>query len=116
MLYLVQPLAGLARQIIHHNQLHSLMDVHAVRSDDWTPAQKADVLVSEILDSELLGEGVLPCIRDAQKRLLNADAKIVPAAATVWAQVCSFISHFHNTFIVLIAFCLPSVVRMPRAV
>lgn len=32
---------------------------------------KVDVIVTEIFDSELLGEGILPTMRDATSRLLK---------------------------------------------
>lgn len=44
--------------------------------------RRADVLVSEIFSSELLGEGVLPAIEDARRRLLAPGARIVPAAGS----------------------------------
>lgn len=40
---------------------------------------KADLLVSEILSNEFLGEGVLSSIEDAKRRLLKPDAAIIPA-------------------------------------
>jgi hypothetical protein len=48
---------------------------------------QADVVVHEILDTELLGEGVLPSMRDAYSRLLRPGAVSIPAAATLYAQV-----------------------------
>ncbi len=33
--------------------------------------EKADILVTEIFDTELIGEGVLPTLRDAHRRLMN---------------------------------------------
>lgn len=46
--------------------------------------EKADVLVSEILDSGLLGEGVFPSIRHAKKELLKENAIIIPKSADVY--------------------------------
>jgi tetratricopeptide (TPR) repeat protein len=45
--------------------------------------EKADVLIHEIFDSAIIGEHVLPAIEDAKKRLLKADALIVPHAASI---------------------------------
>jgi hypothetical protein len=44
---------------------------------------RADLLVSEIFSSELLGEGVLPSIEDAKRRLLAPGARVIPAAGSV---------------------------------
>ena len=50
-------------------------------------AERAEALVFEVLDSELLGEGVLPTLRDARERLLTPGAPVVPARATVFAAL-----------------------------
>lgn len=42
-------------------------------------AEKADVLVSEILANDFVGEGVLPSLIDAKQRLLKPDARVIPA-------------------------------------
>ena len=52
-------------------------------------AEKADVLVTETLDSALLGEGMVPIINDAKGRLLVDDATIIPARATMYFSLLS---------------------------
>ena len=47
--------------------------------------QKADICTSELLDSGLLGEGVLPSLRDAWNRHLKPDAEVLPLSARVVA-------------------------------
>jgi hypothetical protein len=42
------------------------------------PANCADILVTEIFDSVLLGEGMLPTLRHARQHLLTPGAVIVP--------------------------------------
>ena len=49
--------------------------------------ERADIVISEILDSALLGEGVLPSLRDAFTRLAKPGALAVPQSATVYGQV-----------------------------
>ena len=46
-----------------------------------------DLVVSEIIDSALLGEGMVPALSHAFAELCSADAVAVPSAATVWAQL-----------------------------
>ncbi|KAG2782695.1 hypothetical protein PC129_g15436 [Phytophthora cactorum] len=61
--------------------------------------RRADMLVSELFDSVLLGEAVLPTIRHAMQHLLTPDAVIVPERATVFAQVIESEPIFHfNSF------------------
>lgn len=88
-------LASAARAVVEGNDLGDRITVRpkpstALRvswSDDL-PC-KADVLVTEIFDSVLLGEGVLPTLRDAHERLLAPGAKVVPHAATIEAVLLS---------------------------
>ena len=58
----------------------------------WLP-RRADLLTSELLDSTLLAEGVLPTVRDAWRRLLRPGAAVLPAGARVWAQVLASRAH-----------------------
>jgi protein arginine N-methyltransferase 7 len=44
-----------------------------------------DLLVCEIVDNQLLGEGVLTTIADARRRLLTPGATIIPSGAKVFA-------------------------------
>lgn len=43
--------------------------------------------VSEILDSELLGEGLIPTLQHAHDQLLVENPRTVPHCATTYAQV-----------------------------
>jgi type II protein arginine methyltransferase len=45
--------------------------------------EPADVLVSEIVSNEIVGEGVLPAIEQAARRLVRPDAQIIPARGIV---------------------------------
>ena len=79
------PVAAKAKQIIAQNGLQDRIAVHNKRSNDLSVGadlpEKADVLVHEIFDSDLLSEGVLPSMEDAHARLLKPGAKIIPRAA-----------------------------------
>jgi predicted RNA methylase len=47
----------------------------------------ADVLVTEIIDCALVGEGIVDTVRHAREHLLAPQARIVPARATLYAQL-----------------------------
>jgi type II protein arginine methyltransferase len=47
----------------------------------------ADVLVSEIFDCALLGEGALPALGHARRRLLREDARMVPGRGRLLGQL-----------------------------
>lgn len=50
--------------------------------------------VSEILDSELLGEGLIPTLQHAHDRLLVENPLTVPCRVTTYGQVSSFLLLF----------------------
>ena len=57
----------------------------ASSNGDESMGAKADICTSELLESGLLGEGVLPSLRDAWRRHLKPDAIVVPRRARVIA-------------------------------
>ncbi|WP_169449736.1 tetratricopeptide repeat protein [Oceanospirillum beijerinckii] len=85
----VPELANVAQQIIKDNHFDHQITVINKRSTSLQVGkdieQKADLLVCEILDSGLLGEGVLPTIYHARKNLLKDDAIIIPESADIHA-------------------------------
>ncbi|GLI64497.1 hypothetical protein VaNZ11_007700, partial [Volvox africanus] len=48
---------------------------------------RADVIVTEIFDSELLGEGMIPTMRHAVQHLLKDDGVVIPATSRVYGQL-----------------------------
>jgi protein arginine N-methyltransferase 7 len=89
------PMARVACAVAAANAALGAITVVPKRSDELTVgldgtadmAARAEVLVFEVLDSELLGEGVLPTLRDARARLLTRDATVIPARAAVSAAL-----------------------------
>ena len=88
-----EPMAALARQVVAHNGLSARMEVRGVRSDALSlkdlGGRKADLVVSETLDSELLSEGTVPTLRHAQQELLAPGGAVVPHRARVYAELVS---------------------------
>ncbi|CAN8070360.1 unnamed protein product [Agarophyton chilense] len=118
-------LAQLAREIIAENNLSSKITVHescsndmGVKSNSTSPScnlddqtesslsptedqrlmipTRADILVTEIFDSALLGEGCLQSIKHAHEHLLRQNAVVIPAKATVFGVALNsdFLSRF----------------------
>lgn len=85
----VRAVAARAAQIVKHNGLDRQVRVIARRSTDLEigvhMAERADVLVSEILSSDAIAEGALPTIEDAKARLLKPGAVIIPARIAIRA-------------------------------
>lgn len=65
-------------------------------SDGHIP-RRANLLVTELWDTELIGEGALPTLRDACRRLLEVSACRYGMYIVVWCTVAKFgIIVFHN--------------------
>ena len=83
----VTEIAATARAIVADNGLTPPVTVVAKMSTTMEIGvdmdERADLLVSEILSSEFLGEGVLASIEDAKRRLLKPGARIIPARGSI---------------------------------
>jgi len=83
---IVPVIAALARKIIDDNGYGGQIKVHTASSKQLQIGvhldERADILVSEILSSDLLTEHVLDTFEDAHARLLKPDAIIIPRAAS----------------------------------
>jgi len=87
-LEMVPALVAAAKHIVAQNGYADAVSIHEVMSTDLDPADVGglfDILVCEIVDDQLLGEGVLTTVADARRRLLAPDAAIIPCAAAVFA-------------------------------
>lgn len=84
---MVAIVAAKAAQIVANNGLSERIKVIAKKSNDLQVGldmpRQADVLVSEILASNLLAEMVLPTLEDAKARLIRPGARIIPASGAI---------------------------------
>lgn len=81
------PVAEAAAEVVARNGYAGRVRVIAKPSDKLDPETdlggRADVIVSEIVSNELLGEAVLPVMEDAVARLLAPGGRLIPSAGTV---------------------------------
>ncbi len=88
---MVPEIAAKARQIITANgQEKRIRVIDKPSSELQIPEdmpERADVLVSEIFSSELIGEDVLPSFEHAREHLLKKDARIIPAQGWIVGQL-----------------------------
>ncbi len=86
-----EPLAETARRILADNGYGDRITVVNKKSNELRVgedmAEPATVLVSEILDAGLLGEGVIPTLRHALAHLTAPGCRMIPRAATVHARL-----------------------------
>ena len=82
---------GFANKILFLNRDARRMDV--VPKPDGTPPdmeRKADLLIYEVFDSGLIGEGALHLVASARQKLLQPNATLIPCAASVFCVPISF--------------------------
>jgi SAM-dependent methyltransferase len=88
---MVPAIAELARETV---ELNGMADRIVILEDKSTSLvignqmpRKANLLVTETVDSSLLAEDIVSSIMHAKANLLTDDAQIIPCAATVYAMV-----------------------------
>ena len=84
-------IADIAKNIVLANEHADRIKVINKKSDELLIgsdlSEKVDVLITETLDSGLIGEGIIPIVLDAKKRLLKEGGQIIPRSAKVYARL-----------------------------
>ena len=82
-----ETISKVATKIVKKNGFEGKIKVINKNSKDLVigadMAEKADILVSEILSSEFVGEGVQKTVLDAKKRLLKKTGKVIPEGGSI---------------------------------
>ncbi|XP_055909924.1 protein arginine N-methyltransferase 7 [Eupeodes corollae] len=87
------PMAHCAEKIMSANGMGERIKLIKKRSTEIEVGEgkdmfrRANVLVTEVLDTELIGEGAIGIYNHAHKHLLTEDCILIPSRATVFAQV-----------------------------
>lgn len=84
------PMANCAQRILEANGSGQVRLIRKRSTDieiGVDMPRKANLLVAELLDTELIGEGAIGIYNHAHKELLTDDALCIPARATCYAQV-----------------------------
>ena len=86
-------LAAVARQVIQSNGFSDVITVIPAQSTELEVGRdlddRVDLIVTEIVDCGLIGEGLLPTLRHARQRLLKPGGRLVPHSAQITAAVLS---------------------------
>ncbi|KAL8539771.1 hypothetical protein ACS0TY_001394 [Phlomoides rotata] len=96
------PMVKLMKKVLRANSMDGRICVINKRSDELEVGldipSRANVLVSEILDSELLGEGLIPTLQHAHDKLLVENPQTVPYRATTYGQLveCTYLRELHD--------------------
>ncbi|VVD04916.1 unnamed protein product [Leptidea sinapis] len=88
-----KPMADCCVKILQRNGVADKIKIIPKRStdlivgDDGDMPERANILVTEVFDTELIGEGALSTFDHAHKHLLEEDCIVVPDSAVIYAQV-----------------------------
>ncbi|CAK6975106.1 protein arginine N-methyltransferase 7 [Scomber scombrus] len=88
-----KPMATAARSIVEKNGFSDKIKIINKHSTDVTVGpdgdmqMKANILITELFDTELIGEGALPSYEHAHQNLVQEGCEAVPHRATVYAQL-----------------------------
>ncbi|XP_031640693.1 protein arginine N-methyltransferase 7 [Contarinia nasturtii] len=85
-----RPMADCAEQIMEANGMAGQIQLIKKRStsifEEDLP-QRANILVTEVFDTELIGEGAIETFNHAHRHLLEKNCIVVPDSATIFVQV-----------------------------
>ncbi|KAL4702422.1 hypothetical protein ACJJTC_003047 [Scirpophaga incertulas] len=88
-----KPMAECCQKILQQNGVADKIMLIPKRSTELTVGEdgdmkkKANILVTEVFDTELIGEGALSTFTHAHQYLLEEDCIVVPDSAIIYAQV-----------------------------
>nr|XP_022342003.1 protein arginine N-methyltransferase 7-like [Crassostrea virginica] len=90
-----EPMAKCASKIIQQNGFGDKIQIIPKRSTEITVGtdgdmpERANILVTEVFDTELIGEGAINTFTHAHRELLQKNCIVVPSAANMYVQVAS---------------------------
>lgn len=94
-----QPMADCARSIVEASQWRNRIEVIPSRSTELSPlSEKPNIIVAEVFDTELIGEGALRTFKEALTSHVQPGCRVVPSLARVWVQPVrsGFLSKFNR--------------------
>ncbi|KAH7731349.1 CRE-PRMT-2 protein [Aphelenchoides avenae] len=83
------PAADVARRIFDSSVHRSKIDLISSRSTDLRKGavtQKGNVIVAEVFDTELIGEGALRTFKEALETLVQPGCRVIPSSAKVFVM------------------------------
>ncbi|WKX99903.1 hypothetical protein Q1695_014630 [Nippostrongylus brasiliensis] len=94
-----QPMAECAQAITKASKWSDKIEVIASRSTELTPlSAKPNIIVAEVFDTELIGEGALRTFKEALASHVQPACRVVPSLARVWILPVesAFLSKFNR--------------------
>ncbi|VDN02340.1 unnamed protein product [Thelazia callipaeda] len=100
---MMKPIATCAEKIIMKNGYEGKIRLVASRStelmnEELNTFEKGHIIVSEVFDTELIGEGALRTFKEAHEKLAKPGCRVVPSSARTYIVPVQsdFLSRFHK--------------------
>ncbi|KAL1128975.1 hypothetical protein AAG570_013509 [Ranatra chinensis] len=96
-----QPMASIAKEVIAANGFDRQIQVVCKRSTELVVGKdmqrRANILVTEVFDTELIGEGAIDTFNHAHQHLLEEGAVVIPSVGRIYGLLleCSIL-RYHN--------------------
>jgi hypothetical protein len=74
-----------ARRVFRANGVADRVTLVRGRAERLTLPERADLLIAELIGDDPLGEGIIGATRDAWRRFLKPNARLVPSAIAIYA-------------------------------
>ncbi|GMH50102.1 hypothetical protein TrLO_g9412 [Triparma laevis f. longispina] len=86
-----EAMAGLAKNIVASNDLEERISIRAIHSTALqTTEGTPNLCTSELLDYQLIGEGIIPTLRDLyQRSILKPSTVVIPSNGQIYARLIS---------------------------
>lgn len=81
------PISNIAKKIIEVNGFKDKINVIQKHSTKVNLKEKANILITELFDTELIGEGAIESYNHAHKYLMVENCLAVPTKASIFIQV-----------------------------
>uniref|UniRef100_A0AAF5I283 Protein arginine N-methyltransferase n=1 Tax=Strongyloides stercoralis TaxID=6248 RepID=A0AAF5I283_STRER len=82
-----KPMADIARNILNLSEYKDKIHLVTSRSTDVNPnilGKLGNIIVAEVFDTELIGEGALKTFKEAHGNLVEKGSKVIPSSAKVY--------------------------------
>ncbi|TKR64488.1 hypothetical protein L596_025011 [Steinernema carpocapsae] len=82
-----KPMADIARKILKSSEYADRIDLITTRSTDinsTAAGSKGNIIVAEVFDTELIGEGALRTFKEAHNTLVGPGTRVVPSSGNVY--------------------------------
>uniref|UniRef100_A0A914E2L4 Protein arginine N-methyltransferase 7 n=1 Tax=Acrobeloides nanus TaxID=290746 RepID=A0A914E2L4_9BILA len=96
------PMAKMAAEIFRDSKFKNIIELISSRSTELSQSsltERGNLIVAEVFDTELIGEGALRTFKEAHETLVKRGSRVIPSSARVWILPVEsrFLEKFNKT-------------------